>query len=96
MSDLFIFHQTAPSGSDCTAPYKITLTRKCTVQDCINSILSGREWGVITVKGCGSIKYESGLLISPNFDDDILQKTVKSARCSGGWGAMDYNLHINE
>lgn len=100
------FIQSTPVSGDCTCGYKVLLEKEYTVRDFINTILSERsgEFGYIGIynpsmfwdRTCGSpcAEYRYGQIALKNFDDKIDGKMVSSVSASGGWGRMDYILHI--
>lgn len=101
---MFEFVQTGPTAGDETAPYDVILDKTYTVQEFINTVitkLSG-EWGYIGVKnpkdpffGEPHCEYKWGKLLS-SMPDDILTKTIRSAKASGGWSRMDYILVLDD
>lgn len=94
------FEDLAPAGSDCTAPYKVTPNRQCTLQELIDCILTDRsdEWGDVGVGGWPfdgrKAEYRYGKLIESNLTEADLNSPIKSIKASGGWSFMNYYIEI--
>ena len=97
------FIETAENG-DCTRSYNVILDRTYTVNEFISMILSEKkdEWGCISIDRpftswsfqYPNCKYECGKLTTKPFPYDILAKTIKEVKASGGWTRMDYTIII--
>lgn len=99
MAKTFELFQTYASGSDCTAPYRLNIIGTPSVSEVIADIKSGSGWGTIEVYSEGrktvvsSTSYGnnmSGGKIDHSFDNHI----VTGGNSGGGYGNMDYVLHI--
>lgn len=88
------FHQTAPTGGDCTAPYDVTDYQSKTAAEFVNEVLETQpdEWGYIELSSGKSIEYKHGVLLNevPDRWKDIKIDHVKAA---GGWSRMDYLIY---
>jgi len=79
--------------ADETTPYMIKFNRKYTVEEFVKSILTKNEWGYIEINGfeveygCHSIALGLGC---------FYDKEIKSCYASGGWGAMDYKIEVED
>lgn len=99
---MFKLYQSTPLAGDCTCGYRIELDKEYTVGEFIDIVLSekDREFGYIgiynssSIFGSPSCQYSRGELTTDNLTEDILNTTIKSVSASGGWGRMDYLIHI--
>ena len=99
--------QTHPTGSDCTAPYKVVEFMP-TVKEFIDEVFSERpkgEWGIIKIidkdhepNKIAEAEYRNGCFvgftkekIEPYFDREI-----EEISAVGGWGSMDYFVELKE
>lgn len=97
---MFRLEQSGPGRGDATAPYKVILNKEYTVKEFIDAVLSNnRERGHIGIKskeepffGCPVCEYSNGKLTTSPMPIDIMDRKIKSATASGGWGLMDYLL----
>jgi len=81
------FIQTAPTGSDETAPYNVVLDKPYTFGELVAEILTKNEWGYIHF--CGTLIEYRGSSIK-DIRGDLLKHPVKVVKAAGGWGNMDY------
>ena len=94
------FEILAPAGSDCTAPYKVTLNRQCTLQELIDCILADYSgmWGDVGVGGWPfdgrKAEYRYGKIIESNLTEADLNSTIKSIKASCGWSRVNYYVEI--
>lgn len=100
MAKTFNLYQKHPEGSDCTAPYMLAVIGTPTVSEVITDIKSRREHGSIVVygegrKSVGHIDYNGNQILSGNIDPEFKYHIVTGGSSVGGWGRMDYTLHIN-
>ena len=94
---ILFFEQTAPTGSDCTAPYKVFTDRECTVEQFIDTVLTRGEWGKIYIKGTGWLEYERDKIITINIGFNlVLPRLIKCIRAAGGWSNMDYTIELRD
>lgn len=98
---MFRLTQIRPEGSDCTAPYKVELNGKYTVESFVDDVLLlNNEWGIIGIEdglsvfGDPHVEYGQGKLKSENFNETISNLKVCSVRASGGWSRMDYIITV--
>lgn len=95
--------QTAPTASDCTAPYDVLLDREYTVAEFIKAVLkqNPREWGKFRIfnKEClfghPSCEYRDGEL-TEFMPDDILKLKIVKVEADGGWSLMNYLIWLEE
>lgn len=98
MGKVFSRDKNGPSGSDCTAPYKIILHGKPTVGEFMVQVLENRnEWGTIrimTENGKGkSAGYKYGSTDTRSIAK-FMGMEIKKASAHGGWMNMDYTLWV--
>lgn len=94
---MFGLIQDTPTGSDCTAGYKVQLKNQYTVKEFIEEVLKKHpgEWGDIELKNLGArTKYRYGTLVKQNFADQLLDSRIVKAYAVGGYSNMDYILTI--
>ena len=95
--------QTAPTASDCTAPYDVQLDREYTVAEFIEAVLkqNPREWGKFGIFnkerffGHPSCEYRDGEL-TEFMPDDILKRKIVKVKADGGWSLMNYLIWLEE
>lgn len=99
MFKTFSLVQIHSEGSDCTAPYRLSVIGTPSVGEVINDILSSDDWGTIAVfsEGRNSIvshaSYKHGQIEGTRnlgYDGHI----VIGGRSVGGWSNMEYTLYI--
>ncbi len=89
---------------DCTAPYVVEMSEKCTVKEFVEYVLEEcqKEWGYIGIFSKGhffgnpKIEYSHGKLTTENTLKEVENKVVRRAVANGGWSNMDYILHIED
>ena len=79
--------------SDETAGYQVFLNKNYTVQELLNEINDGENWGCLQVINGSSCEYRHGELLS-NLSDFDLDKKVKKVIASGGWSNMNYYVEV--
>lgn len=102
---MFTLTQSTPTAGDCTAGYKVTLEKECTLQEFIDAILTNkREWGYIKVakRDCAwynypGFSYRYGEISGePNLPEEVYGYKVKSVTANGGWSNMDYIVTLEK
>lgn len=92
---------------DCMSSFNVKLSKKYTVLELVNKILSDeREWGRIDIyKGRSfygeivcepSCEYRYGKLINKSFPEEYLNKIVRECKAHGGYTLMNYVLYLEE
>jgi len=91
---------------DCSAEYKIEVTKGATVSEVISDILSDtREWGYIGIRsttevfGEHNFEYRYGKILSNkegSFWKRIADRKVKAIKGEGGWSRSDYQFVLEE
>lgn len=92
-----------PTGSDCTGPYYVDISKPMLVGDFIEEYLKEypREWGYFGVKDRKTIfgnphwEYRYGMLLSKP-DDRWFSRKIKSVTGSGGWSRSDFLFELEE
>lgn len=95
---MFTLKQIGPEVNE-SAPYEVIFFHECTVGEFVNTVIANtKEWGYIGIDdhqpwsyGTPNCEYRWGALIS-RLPDDVLSRTIKSARADSGWSRTDYRL----
>lgn len=98
MGKVFSTRQKGPEGSDCTAPYTVTLHGMVTLRSFVDAVLGRRtDWGHISIydgKKERHAGYDHGKMES-RLPDALLDREVRHASASGGWTRMDYVVELD-
>lgn len=94
-----------PTGSDCTGPISVDISKPMTLGEFIDEWLNGwrREWGTFAIK----TKEKSFVLANPRWEyrygelmSDISEKwrnrKIKSVIGHGGWSLVDLLFELEE
>ena len=99
---MFKLKQNTPTSGDCTAGYAVEMELPYTLEKFISEILTRGEWGYIHTnspsdaqaqKEVRNCEYKRTELLSA-FGPERLSRAVKSARASGGYSRMDYEIEL--
>ena len=74
---------------DCTSDYEIIHSHLDTVGDIIDHATENNEWGNFVINGK---RFNSGKYVIMNVPEEIRNKHIRNASCSGGWGNMNYYI----
>lgn len=74
---------------DCTSDYEIVYSPLDTVGDIIGHAAENNEWGSFVING---EKVYSGKYTIMNLPDELRNKHIRNATCTGGWGNMNYYI----
>lgn len=99
---MFQLHE-IQSNSDHTQSFDILLNKNYTIEEFIQTVLQNRptEWGrfeIVQYQGLtvrATCSYKCGKLSSQPIPSKYLCKPVMKATARGGWGIMDYKLHLD-
>lgn len=94
--------QVTNTSRDCTASFTVTLDKEYTVESFINEALTRNEWGCIGIYNEGQAWFDSG---TPNCEyrknelltemqPEVLNLKVQKVTAIGGYGKMDYLIHL--
>lgn len=76
---------------DCTMDYELGIPPNTMVKDILNYAKEHEVWGEIIINGK---EVYSGRFINMNIPDELMNKYVQRADCTGGWGYMRYHIHL--
>lgn len=91
------------SGMDVSTYYEIIFDKSYTVQEFIEAVLRVHpdEWGYFVIDE-GKYFFENPRIdykygeLELRFSEEILHKTILSAKADGGWSMMNYSLKIQQ
>ncbi len=85
-----------PMGSDCTQGYEVDNCEGMRLVEFITEIAAGDDLGKIVIREAERIlqvvEFKNH---KTNYDHMLDDRIVKSAKSSGGWGRMDYQVTVN-
>ena len=85
-----------PMGSDCTQGYEVDNCEGMRLVEFITEIAAGDDLGKIVIREAERIlqvvEFKNH---KTNYDHMLDDRIVKSAKGSGGWGRMDYQVTVN-
>ncbi len=85
-----------PMGSDCTQGYEVDNCEGMRLVEFITEIAAGDDLGKIVIREADRIlqvvEFKNH---KTNYDHMLDDRIVKSAKGSGGWGRMDYQVTVN-
>lgn len=82
---------TSDVHGDCTADYKLGISPDTIVKDIVNYAKENEVWGEVIIN---NKEVYSGRFIDINITDELMNKYVQRADCTGGWGYMRYNIYL--
>ena len=82
---------TSDVHGDCTADYKLDISPDTFVKDVVNYAKENEVWGEVIIN---NKEVYSGRFIDINIPDELMNKYVQRADCTGGWGYMRYHIHL--
>ena len=85
-----------PMGSDCTQGYEVDNCDGMRLVEFITEIAAGDDLGKIVIREAERIlQVVEFRNHKTNYDHMLDDRIVKSAKGSGGWGRMDYQVTVN-
>lgn len=85
-----------PMGSDCTQAFEVENCEGMRLVEFITEIAAGNDLGKIVIREAEHIlqvvEFKNH---KTNYDHMLDDRIVKSAKGSGGWGRMDYQVTVN-
>lgn len=85
-----------PMGSDCTQAFEVENCEGMRLVEFITEIAAGNDLGKIVIREAERIlqvvEFKNH---KTNYDHMLDDRIVKSAKGSGGWGRMDYQVTVN-
>ena len=83
--------ETSDVHGDCTADYELSISPNTIVKDIVNYAKENEVWGEVIIN---NKEVYSGRFIDINIPDELMNKYVQRANCTGGWGYMRYHIYL--